>query len=135
VENEEQMIAIDTLTNAVVASIPIGQGAQAVVCVPDAVAEGAGTHGLQPLGLAGGSVTGLDPKHPYVLALSERANGSGQIEALASFMTNAAGASIVNAVRPICQLVQGEGEARRRYLVVLPGVPTALGSPVQVQAQ
>jgi hypothetical protein len=46
------LVAIDTLTNAVVATTPIGQGAQAVVYVPDAVQEGDGTKGLEPLGLA-----------------------------------------------------------------------------------
>jgi len=52
-ENDDQMIAIDTLTNKVVASMPLGQAPQAVVYVPNAVPDGAGTAGLQPLGLAG----------------------------------------------------------------------------------
>jgi YVTN family beta-propeller protein len=53
-ENDDRMIAIDTLTNKVIASIPIGQAPQAVVYVPDAVsANNAGTQGLEPLGLAG----------------------------------------------------------------------------------
>jgi YVTN family beta-propeller protein len=36
-ENDDQMIAIDTLTNRVIASIPIGQAPQAVTYVPNAV--------------------------------------------------------------------------------------------------
>ena len=52
-ENDDQLIAIDTLQQAVVATIPIGQAPQAVVYVPGAVPEGPGTTGLQPLGLAG----------------------------------------------------------------------------------
>jgi len=52
-ENDDQMAAIDTLTNTVLATVPIGQAAQAVVFVPDAVPEGEGTEGLQPLGIAG----------------------------------------------------------------------------------
>jgi YVTN family beta-propeller protein len=52
-ENDDRMIAIDTLTNKVIASVPIGQGDQAIVYVPDAVPEGTGTQGLQPLGIAG----------------------------------------------------------------------------------
>jgi YVTN family beta-propeller protein len=52
-ENADGMTAIDTLTNTVIATVPIGQGAQAVVYVPDAVPSGDGTQGLQPLGLAG----------------------------------------------------------------------------------
>jgi YVTN family beta-propeller protein len=52
-ENADALAAIDTLTNKVVATIPIGQAAQAIVYVPNAVSEGDGTQGLQPLGLAG----------------------------------------------------------------------------------
>jgi YVTN family beta-propeller protein len=52
-ENEDRLAAIDTLTNTMIATIPIGQAAQAVNYVPNAVPEGAGTQGLQPLGLAG----------------------------------------------------------------------------------
>lgn len=54
-ENDDGMTAIDTLTNTVVATVPIGQAPQAVVYVPDAVPEGAGTSNLQPLGVAGQS--------------------------------------------------------------------------------
>jgi YVTN family beta-propeller protein len=52
-ENDDQLVAIDTLSNAVIATVPIGQAPQALVYVPNAVPEGAGTDGLQPLGLAG----------------------------------------------------------------------------------
>jgi YVTN family beta-propeller protein len=52
-ENQDQMAAIDTLSNKVIANIPIGQAAQAVVYVPGAVPSGDGKTGLQPLGLAG----------------------------------------------------------------------------------
>jgi len=54
-ENACQMVAIDTLTNTVIANIPIGQAAQAVTYVPGAVPSGDGRQGLQPLGLAGAS--------------------------------------------------------------------------------
>jgi hypothetical protein len=153
----------------VIATVPIGQGAQAVVYVPDAVPEGAGTEGLQPLGVAGqaahftmapagrktaagnkvptsvtlfeqglvqvleASVTGLEPKQPYVLALSTRADGSGGLDPLASFVTNLAGSAIVNAIGPIRQIVHSEVDKSRRYLVIVPGPPTKLGKPVQVQ--
>ena len=168
-ENDDRLTAIDTLSNQVIATIPIGQAPQAVVYVPDAVPEGDGTQGLQPLGVAGqaahftmlptggkapagekpptsvslfdqgllqvlqASATGLEPKHPYVLALAEHADGSGRLEALANFMTNPAGGAIVNALGPIRQLVQGEADAPRRYLVIVPGSGTQLGKPVQVQ--
>jgi len=52
-ENDDRMTAIDTFTNAMIATWPIGQAAQTVVYVPNAVPEGAGTEGLQPLGVAG----------------------------------------------------------------------------------
>jgi YVTN family beta-propeller protein len=52
-ENADALAAIDTLTNKVIATIPIGQAPQAVVYVPGAVPAGDGTTGLQPLGLAG----------------------------------------------------------------------------------
>ena len=54
-ENEDRLAAIDTLTNKVIATSPIGQAAQAVVYVPNAVPEGPGTQGLKPLGIAGQS--------------------------------------------------------------------------------
>jgi YVTN family beta-propeller protein len=168
-ENDDKLAAIDTMTNTVIATVPIGQGAQAVVYVPDAVPEGAGTEGLQPLGVAGqaahlkmgpagretaagakvptsvtlfeqglvqvleASVTGLEPKQPYVLALSTRADGSGGLDPLASFVTNLAGSAIVNAIGPIRQIVHSEVDKSRRYLVIVPGPPTKLGKPVQVQ--
>jgi YVTN family beta-propeller protein len=52
-ENADALAAIDTLTQQVIATIPIGQAPQAVNYVPGAVPEGAGTQGLQPLGVAG----------------------------------------------------------------------------------
>jgi YVTN family beta-propeller protein len=51
-ESSDEMAAIDTLTNRVIANIPIGQAAQAVVYVPGAVPDGSGTQALQPLGIA-----------------------------------------------------------------------------------
>jgi len=79
------------------------------------------------------AVTGLAPTQPYVLALARQADGSGPLEALASFTTNPAGAAIVNALGPVRQIVQNEVKADRRYLVIVPGTPEKLGSPVQVQ--
>ncbi len=106
-ENDDRLIAINTLTNQVVATIPIGQAPQAVIYVSDAVPTGAGTEGLQPLGVAGeaahitlaapgggeptsvslfdqgliqvlqAAVTGLKPGKPYVLALARRRDGGG----------------------------------------------------------
>ncbi|QCP50796.1 YncE family protein [Trinickia violacea] len=52
-ENADAMTAIDTLSNKVIATVPIGQAPQAVTYVPNAVPEGDGTQNLQTLGLAG----------------------------------------------------------------------------------
>jgi YVTN family beta-propeller protein len=170
-ENEDRITAIDTLSNKVIATSPIGQAAQAVVYVPNAVPEGAGTQGLQPLGVAGQSaqlwlaplgqnkvggrqaptsvtlfdqglvqvleaaVSGLEPKKSYVLALAHEPSGAGSLESLTNFMTNPAGAAVVNAIGPIRQVVQGEVMIQRRYLVIAPGTGDQHGAPVQVQAE
>jgi YVTN family beta-propeller protein len=169
-ENADRLAAINTLTNAVVATVPIGQAPQAIAYVPNAVPDGDGTQGLQPLGVAGqaaqlslgplaagrsadasaraptsvslfdqglaqvlqASVTGLQPRQPYVLALSNDANGGGVLEPLAAFTTNPAGSAIVNAVGPIRQVVEGDDRVRR-YLVIVSGTPDRLGGVVQVQ--
>ncbi|TDN63396.1 beta-propeller fold lactonase family protein [Paraburkholderia sp. BL10I2N1] len=178
-ENADALTAIDTLTNKVVATVPIGQAPQAVAYVPNAVPEGDGTQNLQPLGVAGqaahlvfvpagaakagsttnapanaptsvtlfdqgllqvlqASVTGLEPKQPYVLGLTDAPDGSGNVEPLANFMTNPAGSAIVNAIGQIRQVVTtGDAAAKdqRRYLVIAPSVAGKPGAPVQVQAQ
>jgi YVTN family beta-propeller protein len=189
-ENDDGMTAIDTLTNRVIATNPIGQAPQAVVYVPNAippesstsnaamtampgdVPQGAGTEGLQPLGVAGqttqlwmgpsgqvnqsankkaattvtlydqglvqvleAAVTGLKPGQKYVLGLANEPSGAGSLELLQAFMTNPAGSAIVNAIGPIRQLVRGEGNIPRRYLVIVPGTMAQHGSPVQVQTE
>ncbi len=79
------------------------------------------------------AVSGLQPKQPYVLALAEKPDGTGALQPLQSFMTNPAGAAIVNAIGPIRQLVETDVKAQRRYLVIVPVTGTTLGAPVQVQ--
>src|SRR6266566_848529 len=51
-ENGEHCVGIDTVTNKVIANIPIGQTTQALVYVPNAVPSGSGTDNLMPLGAA-----------------------------------------------------------------------------------
>ncbi|MFG1463878.1 YncE family protein [Xanthobacter sp. DSM 24535] len=165
-ENADALAAVDTLTNKVVATIPIGQAPQAVNYVPGAVPEGDGTANLQPLGVAGqtahltlalagkredkaptsvslfdqgliqvlqASVTGLEPKKPYLLALASQPDGKGALEPLSAFMTNPAGSAIVNAAGPIRQIVQSQEKATRRYLVIAEGTPAQPGAVVQHQ--
>jgi YVTN family beta-propeller protein len=52
-ENADGMTAIDTVTNKVIATSPVGQAPQAITYVPNAVPDGEGGQGLQPLGVAG----------------------------------------------------------------------------------
>jgi YVTN family beta-propeller protein len=171
-ENADSLTAIDTLTNRVVAEVPIGQAPQAVIYVPSAVPQGSGAEGLQPLGVAGEaahlalaparagnapagssaaapssvalfdqgllqvlqvSATGLQPRQPYVLALADQPDGGGTLQPLASFMTNPAGAAIVNAIGPIRQIVEVKASTMRRYLVIASGSAAHPGAIVQVQ--
>ena len=164
-ENGDAMAAIDTASNRVIATIPIGQAPQAVVYVPDAAPAGDDRQNLQPLGLAGdathltlgpsggqgaltsvtlfdqglvqvvqAAVTGLKPKAAYVLALADHRDGSGHLQPLVGFMTNPAGAAIVNAAGPIRQLVAPSAAGgARRWLVIASGRPDAPGAPEQAE--
>jgi hypothetical protein len=139
--------------------------------VPNAVPDGDGTQGLQPLGVAGeaahlalgrqengkaidgvesaptnvtlfnqglvqvlqASVTGLQPRQPYFLALSSAQDGSGALEPISAFTTNPAGSAIVNSIGPIRQVVRGEDAFPRHYLVIVSGTADKPGARVQVQ--
>jgi YVTN family beta-propeller protein len=81
------------------------------------------------------AVTGLEAGKPYLIALSSEPSGKGVLEPLQGFMTNPAGAAIVNAVGPIRQSVQGAEEMPRRYLVIVPGTANNHGAAVQVQSE
>ena len=166
IENGDAVTAIDTSRNQVIATIPNGQAAQALVYVPEAApTQAAAAETLQPLGLAGAAVhlalaapggkqattvslfdqgltqvlqaavAGLEAGIPYILALASKPDGTGEIEPLARFMTNAAGAQIVNAVGPIRQIVDPATQARddRRYLTVMTVENGKPGRPVQLQ--
>ncbi|OHV15723.1 hypothetical protein BK022_16955 [Methylorubrum extorquens] len=164
-ENADKVAVIDTTSNTVTTEIPIGQGPQDVAYVPDAVPDGPGTDNLQPLGQAGGTsalilagidgraatqvtlfdqgplqilqaaVTGLVPGQPYVLAFSSSRDGRGDLEPLAAFTTNPAGAAIVNAVGPIRQVTGAEATAPRRHIVILDGRTGGTRTPVQTQTE
>jgi YVTN family beta-propeller protein len=51
-ENADAVSAIDTMSNKVIATSPVGQAPQAIAYVPNAVPDGDGKQGLQPLGVA-----------------------------------------------------------------------------------
>jgi YVTN family beta-propeller protein len=166
IENGDAVTAIDTATNRVIATIPNGQAAQALVYVPEAApSQAAGAENLLPLGLAGvathfalaapgsrssttvslfdqgltqmlqAAVVGLEPSRPYMLALTSNSDGTGEVEPVAQFMTNPAGAAIVNAVGPIRQIVDPsiEGFDLRRYLAVITVENGGPGQAVQLQ--
>jgi YVTN family beta-propeller protein len=126
--------------------------------------ERAGVENLQPLGISGSAthlklaghgapasttvalfdqgltqivqaaVAGLEPGRPYVLALASRPDGTGQIEPIAQFMTNPAGAQVVNAVGPVRQIVDPrDAREQRRYLAILAIEDGRPGRPVQLQ--
>src|SRR5882757_935526 len=166
-ENNDALTAIDTATNQVIATIPIGQAPQAIAYVPNAAPNPDDRQNLESLGVAGqvaqltlaprvgenggkaptsvslfdqgliqvleASVTGLEPKQKYVLALADHADGSGSLQPLAAFMTNPAGSAIVNAAGPIRQIVENPATSERRYLVIAPGDATTVGEAVQIQ--
>jgi len=159
-ENDDAVAVIDTATNKVIATIPIGQGPQGVAYVPGAVPSGQGLDNLVPLAKAQGkaqvvlegqgqsqvslfdqgqvqilqaAVAGLAPKQTFTLGLAARQDGTGTIEPLAKFMTNPAGAAIVNAVGPIRQIVKDAAPAERRFLVIRSGAPDETGAVVQRQ--
>ena len=81
------------------------------------------------------AVTGLHPGKPYLLALASERSGSGGLEPLQGFMTNPAGAAVVNAIGPIRQLVKGEDQNPRRYLVIVAGTAVNHGAIAQLQTE
>lgn len=93
-ENDDRLIAIDTISNHIIASVPIGQAPQAVVYVPGAVTEGSGTANLQPLGVAGQAA------HLALTSISARARSKpdttvtlydqGQVQVLEAAVTGLA---------------------------------------------
>lgn len=81
------------------------------------------------------SVVGLEPRQPYVMALAARPDGTGTLEPLVEFVTNPAGAAVVQAVGQIRTLVVTDEPGARRYLVIVPGTSGAFGAPVQIQSE
>jgi YVTN family beta-propeller protein len=117
-----------------------GQSAELWLAPPDAKKEAKAptSVSLSDQGLVQvleAAVTGLEPGKPYLLALASEPSGTGVLEPLQGFITNPAGAAIVNTIGPIRQLVRGEDKISPRYLVILPGTPDTHGAPVQVQRE
>ena len=168
-ENGTGMQVIDTLRNQVIATLPGGQAAQALVYVPNAVPTGNGLSNLMPVGSYGqaihlymgtpgssastaalttvtlnyqgpldlleAAVTGLQPNTSYTLGyVPNLGDPSYNFQPLSTFMTNAAGAQIVESIGPLRQVVAGTPQPDdRRYLVIVPANDNT--QPVQVQLQ
>src|SRR5713226_7651965 len=79
-ENGSMAAAIDTVSNKVIANIPIGQTTQALVYVPNAVPNGSGAENLSPLGEAANTAR-----------LHLQAGGSALPDAQASVAVNSLG--------------------------------------------
>jgi len=132
----------------VVNAVPTGDGTQSLKQIgpdarsftltlgaPDGSGEATTSVALFDQGLVQivqASVTGLAPKRAYQLILASNKDGSGEVEPLANFVTNPAGAAIVNTTGLIRQLVNGEAKGRKRYLAVRDGYDKAVGAIVQV---
>ncbi|MEK1886452.1 MAG: YncE family protein [Phyllobacterium sp.] len=134
-------------------AVPQGDGTQNLVPLGVAgraahlnlVAKGKREHGKAPTSVAlfdqglsqvlQAAVSDLEPKKPYVLALSDKPDGSGVLQGLSNFMTNPAGSAIVNAVGPIRQIVEAKHKDEKRYLVVATSTDGKPGEIVQVQSK
>jgi YVTN family beta-propeller protein len=83
-ENGDAVQAIDTLTNQVVATIPVGQLPMALVYVPDATTDDAGTANLKPLGPANGAlhIELISPMASSTAHASVSVNSLGLIDSL-----------------------------------------------------
>jgi YVTN family beta-propeller protein len=163
-ENDDKLAVIDTQKNVVVANVPIGQAPQALAFVHGAGASTEADGKLDALGTAGkiaglelgskghdltsvslfdqglvqvvqAAATGLAPKRAYFLALADRQDGTGHLQPLSKFMTNPAGAAIVNAAGPIRQLVSDAAGDSRRWLVIAEVDGEAPGMVVQTQTR
>ena len=107
-ENAGAVAAINTLTNSVVATIPIGQTPQALVYVPVAVPTGAGTSNLIPLGEAANSAK-----------LQLRGNATSTSSARASATVNSLG------LIDLVEIAAAGLTPRSQYQVYLAEAPTA----------
>ena len=78
------------------------------------------------------AVTGVEPKKGYFLATSMKADGSGPLTPIAKFMSNPAGAAIVDAVGALRTPLIGSAAESRLYLVVAMDADGKPGSVLQV---
>jgi YVTN family beta-propeller protein len=145
-ENDDAVDVIDTTTNQVIARVPVGQAPQALVYVPDALRDGAGSDNLAALASAGRinvqlkptqnsgrgfvvsrnlglvdlfevNVYGLKPNTVYRVYAGPRG------QAVAALRTNGNGMAATSAVGPIRDIAgpAADGSADRMELLVMEG--------------
>lgn len=121
----ENLVPLGTLGQAVHLTLGVAGDSKALTTVA------VNNQGL--VDLLEAAVTGLVPKHDYVLALAQEPDGSGTLNTIAQFKTNPVGAAIVTAVGPLRHVVEQTAIAPRRYLVIAPVANGKPGSPVQIE--
>jgi YVTN family beta-propeller protein len=128
-ENQDAVIEIDTLTNKIIATIPVGQQPQALVYVPGAVPTGDGTANMVSLSVAGNAA------HLRLMAPPGSAN---EASATVSFKTNLVGAQVAQTIGPLRQVlsptsVSDAKQAKQRFLLITAvdsDTPELVQSPV-----
>lgn len=90
-----------------------------------------------PLDILEAAVSGLQPGNVYELVLVERpVVPYGEVQSLAQFTANPAGAAIVTTVGPLKQVVVASPDRPpRRYLAIVPLKGGEQGAPVQIQLE
>jgi YVTN family beta-propeller protein len=109
-ENGDAVIAIDTLTNRIIATVPVGQLPQALVYVPNATLDDKGTANLKPLGRAN-----------EVLNVELVPPGDANSVAHASVAINSLG--LIDNL----QIAASGLEPRKKYRLLLVGGPEPVG--------
>jgi len=113
-ENADELAAIDTASNKVVAGVPIRQAPQALGYVPNAVPTGDGKGGLKPLGAAG-SVAHL--------ALVPRAGGEARTASPPSTVS-----LFDQGLTQVLQAAVSGLEPKKPYLLALASKPDGSGA-------
>lgn len=126
-ENGDAMEAIDTLTNTVIATVPIGQAIHLMLGPPTGVSGPArasvAVNSLGLMDLLEIAASGLVPGKEYQLAPVDSPTAPyGSRVPLANFKANASGAQVAQAIGPLRQAVTDAAGAAKsslpRYLVL-----------------
>jgi len=151
-ENGDAVQAIDTLTNQVIATIPVGQLPQALIYVPGATSSDTGNENLEPLGEAVHSIhlemaapePSTSPAHASVsinsLGMIDNLQiaatglepgkayllvllGDGPVQVLLKFVAGIGGTAIVQTLGPLKRLAREASNAPHMSLQVRSAAP------------